>query len=130
MKTIVLVLVGALQGFSVTAYRSVPNQTDSSPFHTSTSEHVSPYGVAVSQDLICLACRRLHRRCKELEGERLHYGDLLYIEEIGWKFVNDLMNERHKNSVDIWVKTREEEKIFYRRFKDKKLSIWRILNDS
>lgn len=131
MKTIILGLLGVLQGFNVTAYRSVPNQTDSTPFHTSTGEHVSPYGVAVSQDLICPLCKRLKKRCgNPPDGSKVHYGDLVLIQGVGFKFVNDLMSERHRNRFDVWVATLRDEQAFHKRFKDKKLKVWRIYEAS
>lgn len=95
MKELVLIvtLVGNL---TVTSYRSVPEQTDDSPFYTSIGEHVHKNGVAVSQDM--------------LKSGVVKYGDVLYIEGIGFKVVNDVMNARHKNHLDIWVETYEQEK--------------------
>lgn len=83
---------------TVTSYRSVPNQTDDSPYYTSTGEHVHPHGIAVSRDL--------HKRW----GGPLNYGDVVYIEGYGFKVVNDVMNQRHKQAIDIWVATFDEEK--------------------
>jgi len=94
MKLILLaVLLGNMQ---VTSYRSVPEQTDDTPFITSIGEKVCKDGVAASQDL--------------LANGTVHYGDWLYIEGIGLKRVNDTMHERHKQAVDIWVATYAEEK--------------------
>ena len=44
------------------------------------------------------------------QGGPLHYGDWIYVEGYGLKVVNDTMNERHKNHVDLWVATYTEEK--------------------
>lgn len=120
--TLVLALIGNLV---VTSYRSLPEQTDSTPYITSTNEHVGSDGVAVSRDLLCGACRKLHRRCRHPEYPRkLHYGDWLYIKEHGFKRVNDCMGahtriragKRYKNKpitnqIDIWVRTYKEEKV-------------------
>jgi len=96
-----LVLVAVLIGnMTLTSYRSVPNQTDSTPYHTSIGERVSVRGCAVSRDLL------------KRWGGPLNYGDLIYIEGIGYKFVNDCMAARHKQSVDVWVDTYEREKEF------------------
>lgn len=91
--TMFLIVVGSM---TVTSYRSVPEQTDSSPYITSIGEKVNKSGVAVSQDL--------------LKRGVLHYGDIIYIEGYGLKVVNDTMNPHMKNHVDIWVKTYKEEK--------------------
>ncbi len=118
------ILIGNLQ---VTAYRSVPSQTDASPYYTSTNELVSPDGVAISQDLICLACKKLHKRCKHPENPTaLHYGDWIYIDKVGYKRVNDLMAKRHKMRVDVWVRNYKEEKAFDRQFRSTKLTVFKI----
>ena len=115
----VAVLIGEL---TVTSYRSIPAQTDSTPFHTSTGE---PGGAAVSRDLLCGACRKLHKRCRHPEyAKKLHYGDWLYVDGYGFRFINDVMGKtsttkvngrRHKriitNQIDIWVSSYKEEKI-------------------
>jgi 3D (Asp-Asp-Asp) domain-containing protein len=80
----------------VTAYRSVPEQTDDSPFITSIGHHTHPYGCAVSQDLLASGAVR--------------YGDFLIIEGSGTCVVNDTTHERHSRLVDRWVSTYEEEK--------------------
>ena len=131
--SMVLVLVGQL---TVTSYRSVKDQTDSTPFHTSTNERVQPGGVAVSRDLLCGACRKLHKRCRHPEYvKKLHYGDWLYVETYGFRFINDCMGETKlvktktkryrkviKNQIDIWVKTYKEE----RSVQVKKLNVYKV----
>ncbi len=90
-----LVFLGTMQ---VTSYRSVPNQTDESPYITSIGEYVHPGGVAVSRDLL------------SRYGGPLHYGDHIFIEGYGIMRINDTMNARHKKAADIWVSTYAEEK--------------------
>lgn len=105
-----LLLIGTLQ---VTSYRSVKNQTDSTPFTTSTGERVHPYGVAVSEDLLCPHAYGKHKVHKKVDCpyyNRIHYGDWLYVEGYGLKVVNDVMNPRHKQSIDLWVRTLAQEK--------------------
>ncbi len=80
----------------VTAYRSVREQTDSTPFITSIGEHVSKFGCAASQDL--------------LASGKVKYGDFLVIEGVGSCLVNDTTNSRHTRLIDKWVSTYEEEK--------------------
>jgi 3D (Asp-Asp-Asp) domain-containing protein len=96
----------------VTSYRSVPEQTDDSPFITSIGERVCRDGVAVSQDL--------------LKSKRVKYGDWLYIAGVGLKRVNDTMHKRHKNHIDVWLPTLEAERKFHSRFKGKKVKVWVI----
>lgn len=108
-----LILIGLFVGnLQVTSYRSVRAQTDDSPFITSTGERVCRDGVAVSQDL--------------LRSKRIKYGDWLYVEGIGLKRVNDTMNKRHTNHIDVWVPSLEAEKSFHRRFKGKRVNVWVI----
>lgn len=104
-----LLFIGTL---TVTSYRPIPAQTDSSPMFTSTGERVRDGGIAVSQDLLCKRCRKIHRRCSSTaENKYLHYGDSIYIEKYRRFFVvNDTMHERHKRHVDILVFTKPEEK--------------------
>lgn len=125
MKTqLILILIGHLQ---VTSYRSVPAQTDSTPFHTSTGEKVSPDGVAVAQNLLCGACRKLHRRCKEPSyTKKLHYGDWLWVEDVGPKRVNDVMHKRLRDRIDVWVATKKQEQAFDRKYKRLKLNVFKI----
>lgn len=88
-----LLLVATLIGhLTVTSYEAKQEQTDSSPFNTSTGERVRSGGVAISRDLLCGACRRLHHRCKRPDNPtHLHYGDWLYVEGYGFREVNDVM---------------------------------------
>lgn len=88
-----LVLLGVL---TVTSYRPVANQTDSSPTWTSIGDRTTKFGCAVSQDL--------------LKSGAVHYGDIVYVENYGYRVVNDTMNPRHKQHVDLLVFTHDEEK--------------------
>lgn len=77
----------------------------------------------MSRDLLCNACRQLHRRCDHPEvSGKLHYGDWLYVDEFGYRQINDIMGdyttERHgkkkvriliRQHVDIFVDTWDEE---------------------
>ncbi len=106
-----LIIIGSLQ---VTSYRSVYSQTDNTPYNTSTGEHVSPDGVAISQDMLCPICKKEHKRCKNPSKSEIHYNDWLYIQGVGLKRVNDVMNKRHKNHLDVWVSSLDEEKTFFK----------------
>lgn len=90
-----LILIATLVGnLTVTSYRPVKEQTDNSPFYTSTAEHVRAGGCAVSRDLLCGACRKLHRRCERPDNPtKLHYGEWLYIGKYGYRQVNDVMGD-------------------------------------
>lgn len=91
MKTLILAatIIGNLV---ITSYRATPQQTDSSPFYTSTGNKVRAGGCAISRDLLCGACRKLHHRCKHPEyDKKIHYGEWLYVSEYGFRQVNDCM---------------------------------------
>lgn len=100
----------------MTAYRSIPAQTDRTPFYTSTGERVSKYGVAVSQDL--------------LRSGKVQYGDYVLIEGVGIRRVNDCMHERYKNRFDVWVGNYNEEKEFDRKFGHRKLRVYLLKEKS
>lgn len=111
---VTLVLLGNMQ---ITSYRSVPSQTDETPFITANGGFVHSNGVAVSRDL--------HVRY----GGTLNFGSIIYIENYGFKVVNDLMadwicldrprpqrksdcikRKYQRRHIDIWVATYQEEK--------------------
>ena len=98
--------------FRVTSYRSVKNQTDDSPFITSTGEHVYKGGCAASQDL--------------LKAKIVSYGDLIYIQDLGFYSINDTMHSRIKRQFDVWVETLSEEKAHDKQFRRRKLKVWLI----
>lgn len=79
----------------ITSYRSVPEQTDNSPFITSIGWRTNKAICAVSQDL--------------LRSGRVKYGDVLLIPNVGLRTVADTMHPRHRNAVDVWVETKKEE---------------------
>jgi 3D (Asp-Asp-Asp) domain-containing protein len=94
-----LVLITILIGnMTITSYRSIPRQTDSSPWITSIGERVHPHGIAVSPDLL------------KKHGGPLNYGDVVFVEGYGFKIVNDVMHKSKRQSIDIWVATYAEEK--------------------
>jgi 3D (Asp-Asp-Asp) domain-containing protein len=93
-----LVLVGTLV---VTAYRPVswqtkPECTNRSNCRTSIGDNTSETGMAISQDL--------------LANGTVHYGDCLYIPDIGYRVVNDTMAKRNNKAADILVFTKNEER--------------------
>jgi len=95
-----LILLGTL---TATSYRATPAQTkpECTGRHnceTSINENVSELGVAVSQDL--------------LASGKVHYRDVLFIDGVGYRIVNDCTNARLRNHVDLFVYSRAEEKAF------------------
>lgn len=109
---LVLVLLGSM---NVTSYRSVPEQTKPKGYEWGASgEKCNVHGVAVSQDLL------------KKNGGTLEYGDLVYVEGIGYKFVNDCMNKRWKNRIDIWVEHYDDEKAFDKKFHGQAVKVWKV----
>ena len=119
-----LILIAAYIGnMVVTSYEPKKEQTDSTPFNTSTGERVRAGGVAISRDLLCGACRKLHHRCARPDNPtKLHYGDWLYVDRYGYRQVNDVMGayttqKVHgkrvripiRNHIDLFVWTWKEE---------------------
>lgn len=96
-----------------TSYRATPAQTkpsctDRHHCETSVGENVSELGVAVSRDL--------------LASGRVNYGDVLFIQGVGYRIVFDCMAERHRNSIDVFVYEPEEEQ----KFGVRHLRVWRV----
>jgi 3D (Asp-Asp-Asp) domain-containing protein len=96
MKLLIVPLL--LGNLILTSYRSIPAQTDSTPFITADGSHVTPYGCALSRDLLVRW------------GGPVDYGDIVYVEGFGFRVVNDCMNARHKNRIDLWVRSYETER--------------------
>ena len=92
------ILLGTL---TVTSYRPVPSQTrpecrDRWHCDTANGDGVTRYGIAVSQDL--------------LRAGLVRYGDVLCVDGLSCRVVNDCMNPRIRRAVDLMVFTRAEEK--------------------
>lgn len=109
-----LVLLGALQ---VTSYQPTPAQTRPEcktrfDCDTAIGDRPTKYGMAVSQDL--------------LANGSVHYGDILYIDGLGYRVVNDTMNSRHKKCVDLMVYSKKEE----HRIGVRKLNVYKVNNPS
>lgn len=105
-----LLLLGVL---TLTSYQPIPAQTKPECVNrhrcdTSIGDGITMYGAAASQDL--------------LKSGRLHYGDVILVPGFGWRVINDCMNARHRNSIDLLVFTHAEEK----RVGVRQLSIYRV----
>jgi len=72
---------------TVSAYSSTRDQTDSTPFTTASGENTMVGQIAVSRDLF---------------NKGLHFGSIVYLEGVGVFRVEDVMNPRWANRVDIW----------------------------
>lgn len=92
------ILLGTM---TVTSYQAIPAQTKpecKNRFECTTSidDGITMYGAAASQDL--------------LKSGRLHYGDVIDVPGFGKRVINDCMNIRHKNAIDLLVFSYQEEK--------------------
>jgi len=89
-----------LSTMTITSYRAIPAQTkvackNRDSCHTSIDENVNQLGCAVSQDL--------------LVSGKIKYYDVLYIDGVGYRTVFDTMHKRIRNSIDVFVYTRDQE---------------------
>ncbi len=85
-----------------TAYNSVPWQTNSEPFVTSSGEAVQKGTLALSRDLI-RAENRLMAEMGFNPSGAYTYGDTVYVVYVKPMVVNDTMNKRFRNRADIWL---------------------------
>ncbi len=86
---------------TLTSYQPIPAQTkpechNRHQCETSIGDGITMYGAAASQDL--------------LKSGWLHYGSVIWVPGFGFFVINDCMNARHRNSIDLLVFTRAEEK--------------------
>jgi len=72
----------------VTSYQSVKNQTDSTPDLTAVNWKTGPGQVAVSRDLL---------------RKNFTFGRKIWLERLGVFTITDIMNERHRNTIDVWI---------------------------
>lgn len=87
-------MLGTLQ---ITSYRAIPSQTKPKDCTwTSIGDRTTVFGCAVSPDL--------------LHSGQVHYGDIVYIDSFGFRVVNDCMGVKAKQSIDLFVRTYDEEK--------------------
>lgn len=133
MNTLLTILLGA---FVVTSYQSIPSQTDSSPYVTSTGHLTNPSGVAVHPSLLCPRAKyQMGKRwilCKRGNQcgfkDKLHYFDTVFIEDIGVRQINDVMAWKTNMGAmfDVWVDSPTKEKLHHAKFKNRRLKVWLI----
>ena len=83
--------LGRTLAVQISAYTSTPDQTDASPFITANGEHV--YWGGVAANII------------DTDGRNIPFGTKIMIPKLfGDQIftVNDRMNRRYRNNVDIW----------------------------
>jgi len=85
-----------------TAYNSVPWQTNSEPFTTSSGQSVQKGTLALSRDLI-RAENQLMREMGFNPSGAYAYGDTVYVVYVKPMVVHDTMNRRYRNRADIWL---------------------------
>ena len=88
-----------------TAYSSSVWETDSTPTVTAANTLTRPGTLAVSRDLLC----------EFTPGAPFSFGDRVHVHGIGEFLVEDVMNARWDNRIDIWFPSREEALWFGRR---------------
>ncbi|KKR02581.1 MAG: hypothetical protein UT29_C0001G0061 [Candidatus Yanofskybacteria bacterium GW2011_GWA1_39_13] len=86
------------------AYTSTPDQTDSSPFITANGEHV--YWGGVAANIIDASGRNIPFGTRIMIPKL--FGDQIFT-------VNDRMNRRYKNNVDLWFHNITDAREFGRR---------------
>lgn len=89
-----------VQKVTVTAYTPAKRETNSNPGHTAVLWQPKPGMIAVSRDLL---------------RNGWAFGSKVYIEGLGVFFVGDLMNKRHKGSIDVLLFNREAARVFGRK---------------
>lgn len=87
---------------TITAYASDVQQTDDEPFITATGRVVRPGILAVSRDLL-----RTYT-----PGAPFDYGDRVRLSRYGNYVIEDTMNPRWRNRVDVWVPSSQEAREF------------------
>ena len=139
MKEIILI-ASMVGNFVVTSYIPDAKQTDSSPWITSIGERVNNHGIAVHPSLFCPKAKRVSSTglitlCKRgdkcPDKDAIHYHDVLYIEDVGYRIVNDIMaNKTQMNSrFDVWVPGKKDERAFHKQFGKRQLSVWRVVGN-
>ena len=73
---------------TITAYSATESECDSDPTITASMRKVRPGTVAVSRDLF---------------NKGWTFGGKIYIKSLGVYEINDLMHERYKNRVDVFI---------------------------
>lgn len=88
-----------------TGYSSSVAETDSTPFLTAANTPTRPGTLAVSRDLLR----------EYTPGAPFTFGDRVHVHGVGEFLVEDSMNARWVNKIDIWFPSREEALWFGRR---------------
>lgn len=89
---------------SLTSYNSLPEQTDSTPNITSTGTRTRPGVLAVSRELRYLYHKKV--RIESVTGRNCGVPANYFAGRIF--YVEDTMNARFRNKVDVWVPTLRE----------------------
>ena len=133
-----ILLCYLLGPLTVTTYQSVKAQTDASPNYTSIGEKTHRGGVAVSRDLLCPVSKQCRRNVKMVcDPTRIHYGDHIWIKDLGIYKVNDVMGATKylkwkkkrvpiTRAVDVWVGSYAEEKAFDDKYGESRWTAYRV----
>lgn len=87
-----------------TGYSSTVWETDATPFVTAANTRTREGVLAMSRDLLA----------RYTPGAPFNFGDRVYMSGLGYFIVEDSMNQRWDNRVDVWFPSREQARNFGR----------------
>ena len=99
-----------LKGITITSYNNEERQTDSTPHIMASNRMVYEGAVAISRDL--------------KEKHKLKWGDFVLLDSDRLYVIEDLMNERYKNQVDIFSFDKKWSKKI--NFKNQEIKIYKL----
>lgn len=99
-----------LKGITITSYNNEESQTDSTPHIMASNRMVYEGAVAISRDL--------------KEKHKLKWGDFVLLDSDRLYVIEDLMNERYKNQVDIFSFDKKLSKKI--NFKNQEIKIYKL----
>jgi 3D (Asp-Asp-Asp) domain-containing protein len=99
-----------LKGITITSYNNEERQTDSTPHIMASNRMVYEGAVAISRDL--------------KEKHKLKWGDFVLLDSDRLYVIEDLMNERYKNQVDIFSFDKKLSKKI--NFKNQEIKIYKL----
>lgn len=99
-----------LNGITITSYNNEESQTDDTPHIMASNRMVYEGAIAISRDI--------------KDKYKLKWGDFVLINSDRLYVIEDLMNERYKNQVDIFDFNKEWSKTI--NFKNQKIKIYKV----
>lgn len=99
-----------LKGITITSYNNEESQTDDTPHIMASNRMVYEGAIAISRDI--------------KDKYKLKWGDFVLINSDRLYVIEDLMNERYKNQIDIFGFNKEWSKTI--NFKNQKIKIYKL----